>query len=228
MAGPSVLEDVFVQPQMKNIYVLEQASKPKPPQDEQDESPAGNAVAVENVNYLKSKEARLKLEKAIVLQKQITDELEKQGEKISKIKESSINLYRYADASQDVSVKIEDESSIFPSLGSVFKGVRRWWNTNGRAQREVQQIEDKKGRKIEGVDVVEAFSDTLQEEYIPGENKTEKELAAILNSIRKVSSEGKNQLEMVEAQIEDISDIKRVGEYSKRIIDETEKLLRRK
>lgn len=212
---------------MKDVYVLEQATKSKQSQ-EVDESVGESAATIENENYLKAREARLKLERAIVLQKQITDELERQGEKIGKIKESSINLYRNASASQDVSVKIKDESSIFPSLGSLFKGVKRWWNTDWKMQREVQQIENKQRKKAESEGVVEASFQPLQTEHIPGENRTEAELTAILGSIRKLSSEGKNQAEMVKAQTEDIMDIKKVSEYSKRIIDETEKSLRKK
>lgn len=205
---------------MKDAHVLESESMQSETNDE--------AAAVENENYLKSREARLKLEKAIALQRQITDELEKQGEKIGKIKDSSIKLYKCADASQDVSAKIKDESSIFPSFMSLFKGVKRWWSTNRKMQKDVMRIESRKGRGTERDEVGDVSFELLETEFIPGENRTERELAAILGSIRKVSSEGRNQLELVKVQDEDISDIKRINEYSNSIIDETEKSLRKK
>lgn len=212
---------------MKDIYSLEQIQKSKTPLEEMDDQTSNEVTEIESRNYLKAKDALSKIEKALSIQKNTTEELKLQGEKMKKIKEESINILRNAENASEVTHMIKQESSILPGIGTLIRGIKKWWKKDRRMKREVEVIKNRPERTVDipAMDV-EPF-ESLYEEQIEGENKTDEQLNKILNGIRKVRTEAMTQLEIVKNQEEDIGDIDKLGDFAKKIVDETEKAARK-
>lgn len=207
----------------KDIYILEQATSPKPALLEELETET--VESVENITHLKSKDARLKLERLMAIQQETTEILKKQGEKLNKIKETSLNLNNNADISQTISLKIDDEKTMIGSYTSVYKKFLRWFTTDTSSKNEIKNIKTKKNISSydEAEKVKEIDFEPSKNEYIPGENKTEMELSKIYNSLAKINSEAKYQIKIVKDQKETIEDIKKINKDTEKVISETEK-----
>lgn len=170
----------------------------------------------------------LKLEKAIQIQKKTTEKLQLQSEKISKIKDSSMTVLKHAENTSEVSHKIKQEANMFPGFNTMFRGIKRWWKKDKKMEREVEKMKAKPSMTISTSTFVEKVFEPLSTETIPGENKTDNELVKILNCVKSIGVESQTQLQIVKGQKEDLSDINKLGKYSKKIVKETEMEIRKK
>jgi len=213
---------------MKDIYVLEQASSPKSVLS--DTLSSEDPEVIENENYTKSKETRLKLERLLSMQESTTEVLKKQGEKLKKIKQSAFQLNSNADIARTIGLKLEDESSTFGNYTSFFTKIKRWWSTDTAPRVEIEEIKNREetGCKDYTENVEEQAFEPSKNEYIPGENKTELELNNIYNAVRKLNAGARTQIEIVKEQNEDISDIKKINNHTEKSIVQTESMIRKK
>ncbi|ELA40824.1 uncharacterized protein VICG_02137 [Vittaforma corneae ATCC 50505] len=186
------------------------------------------AQEIESQNCLKAKSILAKMERTIDVQNETIQEIKLQGEKLVKIKESSIAVYKNAEAANEVSHRIRQESSIFPSFSNLFRGVKRWWKKDRRGEKYIESIKNRKKEDVTAPAVTEEVFEPLNEETVPGENKTDSELSKILTCVKKVEAGARTQLQILKTQDDDINDITKIGEYSKGIVDSTEKEMRKR
>lgn len=65
------------------------------------------------------------------------------------------------------------------------------------------------------------------EEYIPGQHKSDKELYKILHAAKQVNKEAQAQSTIAKKQTTDLNDINKVNEYSKKTVDRAERNLKK-
>jgi len=63
------------------------------------------------------------------------------------------------------------------------------------------------------------------EEYVKGQNKTDKEMVGILNAVRQVNKEAKRQNREIERHKGIVDDISIINERSEKVIKDTDKEL---
>ncbi|KAM0680104.1 hypothetical protein GINT2_001797 [Glugoides intestinalis] len=212
----------------QNYYQLENIQKTESPIEKLGDAFVEEAAELETQNYHKTKEAVLKLEKAIQMQKSTTEKLQMQSEKISKIKDSSITILKHAESTSEVSHKIRQESSMFPGFNTMLRGMKRWWKKDKKIGKEVEKMKAKTPMEVIAPTFVEKVFEPLSTETIPGENKTDNELVKLLNCVKSIGVETHKQLEIVKVHKEELSDINKLGKYSKKIVKETEMQIRKK
>lgn len=219
--------------------------------EEQSSFEMKEAARIEEETYLKTKEARMQLDRALAIQNSTLNELEKQGEAISQIKDTALNVYENSKASCEMEFRINEESRILPSFGSFINKMKRWWNKDRKMEKEVNEIKNKKNNDFKP----ENASDNLitknpntefnnesspvqesksalkidnsdactEEEFVPGESKTDGELTEILKTLKKLNSGTKTQIKTIKKQKGDLEDISKLEGFSTKIVDETEK-----
>lgn len=252
----------------------EQIEKPKKIKDV-DSLEAEEAAKIEYENYLKVRDATMQLNKALETQEQTLNELKKQGETISQVKNTAIKVLENSKASCETEFQIKEESKIFPSFDNVLNRIKRWWNKDRKMENEVLEI---KGRiktsdmckdesvssnemettgfvdekidyqseetfknsdfsnrsamsidnKRESSPIISPDAKNLNEELIPGETQTDSELSNILEVLKKINTGAKTQIEVIKEQKKDIKDISKLGDFSSKIVDETEKQMKKK
>lgn len=217
---------------MKDPYDLKKAQKEKMSsslQEEIDEEIIREAKRTEAKNYEKSKAAREKLEAAALKQKETTEEMRRQGESIKKAKGAALNVHTNANKAEITADKIEHESHMFNFSFPFVARIKKWWTTNTKQEKEVEEIKNRNDEPIES----EVYSEEQEldeeddDEYIPGQHKTDRELYKILSAAKKVNKEASVQSRLAEKQKTDLDDINKVNEFSKRKVEKTEKNLKK-
>lgn len=228
---------------MKNPYDIDQAQQHKQKQKTQENSSSlqeevdqeikKEAERVEAVNHKKAKEARMKLEKSAQTQKGTTDEMRRQGEKITSAKKSALKVHSNADEANKLADNIEKESHMF-NFGVPFLGrIKKWWARDKNEEREIEKIgnedKDEGNDKEESGYESEEYKDVENEgsEYIAGQHKTDAELYKILHSVKKINKEAESQSKLAKKQTVDLQDINKVNEYSKKKVDKADENLKK-
>ena len=190
------------------------------------------AEMIESENFLRAKEARLRLDRALSLQEATTNELRKQGETIAHVKSTAIKVLENSKASCETQIRIKEESKLLPSFGSLVSKLKRWWKKNAKMEREIEEIKNRKEdlpAESEAVDCSPGLTaDLTSTEFVPGENATNNELAMILSSLKRVNAGAKNQAEIVKGQKSNLQDISKLEGFSSAIVSETEKQMHKK
>lgn len=198
-------------------------------QEEIDQNILEAAEQMEAENYKKAKAGRLKLEYAADLQKHTTDEMRSQGEKIVHAKASALNVHKGASNADKLAETIEKESHLFNFGIPFWGGIKRWWNKNRVEENDIESMqqsmeatdaEAKEGMEGYGSNENEAHSG--EQEYIPGQHKTDAELRKILQTVKGINKEASIQSQMAEKQKTDLQDINKINEYSKKKVDKVD------
>lgn len=195
-------------------------------QDRNNEEEQANeeAAQIERESCIIAKEARMQLDKALLLQESTLNELKKQGEVISQVKVTALKVLENSKASCETQFRIKEEKNLLPNVGNFLSKMKRWFKKNVQMEKEIEEI---KGRKENVVNEIEEVSEEnfvpVTNEVVEGVNATNSELTGILNSLKKVNAGAKSQIEIMKGQKRDVKDIAKIGEFSCEIVNETEK-----
>lgn len=231
-------------PEMKDIYNVESAQESKKKkqasaqsqqslQGEVDQEIEKHAQRLEEQNYKKAKGARMKLEKAAQQHKGTTHEMRRQGEKIKTAKKSAVKVHENAGEAGQLAEDIEKEGHMF-NVGVPFWGrIKKWWKRDRTEEREVSDIKkgtDTPQSEYEEDAPAEASEEEFssqEEEYIPGQKKTDSELRKILKGLKGVKKDTRAQSGLMHKQKSDLQEIKKVNEYSKKKVDKADEELKK-
>ena len=210
---------------MGDLYDISKAQKKKVVQEEdQDNSILKEAKRIEEENYEQAKDIRMQLGQAAIEQKQASDEFRRQGEVLDNAKKSAINVHKEAKKGEELAEDIEREGSIFSCRFACFDRFCRWLKGDSGSQ-EVEEIESKKYDYEEAPPVQEEEFHP-GEEFVPGQNNTDKELVGILNTVKGIKQEAELQSREAAKQKSTIKDINRVTEQSEKVIKKTDEHLK--
>lgn len=224
---------------MKDPYTIDQALKQKTKskegstlQDEIDQEIVKEAERTEEMNYKKAKAARMRLEKSAEVQKGTTEEMKRQGEKITHAKKSALKVHKNAEDASQLADSIERESHMF-NIGVPFLGrIKKWWSKDKKEEKEIEAVQN--SVNAEDADPEKGASEESEtpreqtgEEYIPGQHKTDSELFKILHSVKKINKEASVQSKEASKQKVDLYDINKINEYSKKKVDKTDYKLKK-
>ncbi|KAG0419246.1 hypothetical protein EQH57_0553 [Dictyocoela roeselum] len=179
---------------MPDIYSSIQKQKKKPEQDETDKLIAEKCKKLEQENYSTAKLAREKLQKTAQKQKSITDDLQHQGEQLVNAQKSGVNVHRNVREGAATTEKIHEEGHFFrvPLLGSIkrmFKGDRG----------EDQFVDNQSQESLHAADEEESSSG-ITRAAARADNKTDKELQSIYNTLKGMKKENTKQQDEMEKQ----------------------------
>ena len=215
---------------MKDLYdtkeIQSQAQKKRDEQAEADATILHEAERIEELNYQKAKQARMNLEQAADTQKQTTQTMRAQGEKIGQAKTSAERVNANARAANDLAIELEDNRSAFSCCSfSCFTNIRKW------CSREKGEDEALRGLKMNRSGSVPETREVKEEvfeegaEYVKGQNKTDNEMTKILNNLKKINAEADTQNDLAKQQKTDLEDIQRANEYTERQVTKTDQRL---
>ncbi|KAI5154119.1 hypothetical protein ENBRE01_3301, partial [Enteropsectra breve] len=158
-------------------------------------------------------------------------------EQIKKAKGAALNVHGKAGEAEALADDIEKESHFFNFSLPFSEKVKSWWKRDKKEEAEIERI--KKQNEKEGViepldeeDGLDAAHGAAEkgsnsDEYVPGQDKTDKELSKILTTVKGINKEAQIQKEMGKKQTADLKDIDVVNEYSKRKVDKTDEDLKK-
>ncbi|KAL6122379.1 hypothetical protein NUSPORA_00620 [Nucleospora cyclopteri] len=215
---------------MKNLYdtkqIQEQAQEKRKEQEQADQQIISEAKRIEEQNYQKSKQARMKLEKAADKQKQTTQTMRTQGEKISNARENALKVNKNAHQAQDLAIELHENRDAWGFNCPCLTGFKKWCAKDSTEEKAMKNL--RKGRKLTEKDEEEISSDIEEptgEEYVEGANKTDAELNKILHGLKKINKEANTQTTMANKQKTDLEDISKANEYTEREVKKTSKNL---
>ncbi|KAF9763607.1 hypothetical protein NGRA_1171 [Nosema granulosis] len=210
-----------------NIYSLDKAiNKKKESKQDVADDILLEAEKIEEENYETAKDIRIQLGGAALEQKEATEEMRRQGETLDAAKKAAIGVHREARKGEHLADDIEREGSLFSCrfacLEKLFSCFRR-----DPGDDRVEEIANKDVSVMEGPrDIEEEVFDESKNEFVPGQNKTDKELNAILNTVRGIRAEAESQGGEAERQKTVVKDISAVNEQSEKVIKRTDKHLK--
>lgn len=215
---------------MKDLYdtnqIQKQAEKKRTEQEEADATILQEAERIEEMNFQKSKQARMELERAADTQKQTTETMRAQGEKIGAAKNSARRLNKNAGAANDLAIELEDNRSAFSCNFGCLTGIRKWCSREGGEKEAVQGLDMNRGDAVpETKEIVEEEYDDSGKEYIKGQHKTDKEMSKILHNLKKINAEASTQDQLAKQQKTDLEDIQRANDYTERQVRKTDQRL---
>lgn len=210
-----------------NIYSLDKAmQKKKEKKQVVDDDVLLEAQKIEEENYDTAKDIRMQLGAAAVEQKQATEEVKRQGETLDAAKKAVVGVHREARKGEKLADDIEREGQIFCFRSACFGNLCSWFKSDS-GDAKVEEILNKEGGVIdEPVPFEEERFDENQKEMVPGQNKTDKELNAILNAVRGIKTEAEVQGKEAERQKTVVKDISVVNEEAEKVIKRTDKHLK--
>jgi len=217
-----------------NAYKQQQEQEKKAKtEDDVDKEILEEAEKIEKMNYRKSKDARKLLERSAKQQKETTNEMQMQGEKIGKAKKTALKVHSHAGEAEELADKLDKESHFFSFRLPFAASISKWWNKDSKEESNIERIK-KNAEMDEGIypdrDESESFeseSTDEENEYIKGQGKTDKEMKRILKNVKQINKEAGTQKRLSEKQRLDLNDIKKVNEYTKKRVDKTDKELKK-
>ncbi|XP_077301518.1 uncharacterized protein LOC143922166 [Arctopsyche grandis] len=200
------------------------------------ETEVEEATKIESESLAIVKQARMQLDKALLIQESTICELKKQGEVIKQTKNTAIKILQNSKAASEMQFTIKQESKLLPSFGNVINTFKRWWNRNTKLEKDLEAIQNRKDEDFSNMILepgcIESSPISVENstftEMVPGQNATNNELTVILDTLKKVNAGARNQSEMLKYQKKDIKDIDRLSGYAGDIVEETETQLGKK
>lgn len=213
---------------MKDIYDVNQIQKEaetkRTEQEDADKQILEEAEKIEEMNYQKAKQARMNLEAAADKQKQTTQTMRGQGEKINTAKSSAARTNKNARAANDLAVELHENRNAWGLRCGCLTGLKKWCSREGGEEDATKGLAIKASQ-----DEVEEFSSEVSQvegdEYVKGQNKTDQELKGILHGLKKINSEADTQEKLANQQKTDLEAISKANEYTKRQVEKTDKRL---
>ncbi|KAG0434688.1 hypothetical protein DMUE_5078 [Dictyocoela muelleri] len=209
---------------MVDIYAQIQKTKKKPQEkDEADRMIEERQRQLEEENLNIARIARLKLQKTAQQQKEVTTELQKQGEQLVNAERSGKNVHKNVRRGAVTTEKIKDEGYFFKipfirQIKSFFLGYK----TEDQLVTETRNNEDYDQSSSEFN--IESFD---KDEIVPGEDATDKELLGIYKTLKGMKNENKKQQLEIGKQKVTMENINTYNKDSEAIIDRTNKELKK-
>ncbi|KAM0671451.1 hypothetical protein CWI42_020900 [Ordospora colligata] len=204
-----------------DIYSLEKAEKSKKngvPQDVIEE-----AERIEEENYERARNIRVQIDESALKQRATTEEMLRQGETLENAKKSALEINRNAVRGAELTEDIEREGHMFSCELPCVRAIKRWLNRNRgdvsdvARTREVREVDEESRGTV--------MFEEDGEEYVKGQNKTDKEMVGILNAVKQVNKEAKRQNREIERHKGIVDDISIINERSEKVIKDTDKEL---
>jgi hypothetical protein len=216
---------------MANVYSLEQAQKSKKEESQVSQEMTEEARRIEQQNYERAKGMRKKLDKSSLEQKATTAELKRQGETLKGARSTAVGLNVGAKRGEKLAEDIEREGHIFtcwvPCI-SCIEAIKNWFKKDtGNIddvinKEEPEPVEEEPEEEPKPVEF-----DENQEEYIEGQNKTDKEMLGVLSTVRSVRKEADRQYNEISRQKSTVKDISTITERSGKVIKKTDEELQK-
>lgn len=210
-----------------NIYSLDKAlNKKKETRQDVADDILLEAEKVEEENYETAKDIRLQLGQAALEQKEASEEMRRQGETLDAAKKAAVGVHREARKGENLADDIEREGSIFSCRFACLDKLFGWFRRDP-GDDKVEEIANKNNGVMEGpTNIEEEVFDENKNEFVPGQNKTDKELNAILNTVKGIRAEAESQGGEAERQKVVVKDISEVNEQAEKVIKRTDKHLK--
>ncbi|ADM11088.1 uncharacterized protein Eint_020900 [Encephalitozoon intestinalis ATCC 50506] len=207
-----------------DVYSLDKAVKSKKkkgvPQDVIEE-----AERIEEQNYERAKGVRMQLDESALKQKATTEELMRQGETLENAKRAAVGINVNARRGSEITEDIEREGRVFSCELPCVRAIKRWF------RRDRGGIDDIVNRGQEEENDVEQAPKHVEfeegEEYIKGQNKTDREMVGVLNTVRQIRVEADKQNKEAARHKSIVNDISMINERSSKVIRETDKELKK-
>ncbi|KMV66613.1 hypothetical protein M970_020900 [Encephalitozoon cuniculi EcunIII-L] len=208
-----------------DVYSLDKAVKSKKkrgiPQDVVEE-----AERIEEQNYERAKGVRMQLDESALKQKATTEELMRQGETLENAKKAAIGINTNARRGSELTEDIDREGRVFSCELPCVRTIKRWFRGNRG------NIDDIVDRNQDGGSESERMPERVEfeedgEEYIKGQNKTDREMVGVLNAVRQIRAEADKQNKESARHKSIVNDISMINERSEKVIKDTDKELKK-
>lgn len=225
----SVIFRLNIAPLMKDLYSAQnyqkylQKQKKEQSKTSVDLEIEQKANEMEQQNYEIAKQARIKLEQGFQTQKRTTKELLSQGEKLNKTDKDAQEIDQNVQEGKHLTKKIEEEGKLFnfriPFLGTIKNAFS--------SKKKTQQSEESIKQHNEPVEITSTQSLNMpKKNLIPGQEKTDEELAKIYLTLKNVNQGAKFQHEEIGRQQKNIKSISNRTKKSKDDMEEVEEKLK--
>lgn len=202
---------------MGDLYNLEDVKKKTKKSEvaeELDKKIEQRAEGIERESREKAKAARLKLEKAEEMQKNTTDTVRRQNEKLENARQNAFSVYEHAGEAEKQAVTIDKEASAFDPLAAAKIKYVNWANQDQQADEDVERMKNRTFESKEPQEVSETGSFKQDGEYVKGEKETNKELFKILKSVKSIARETDIQTKEGQTQETKLKDILKTSDYA--------------
>lgn len=207
------------------VYSLDKAVKSKK-KDGVAEDVVEEAERIEEQNYERAKGVRMQLDESVLKQKSTTEELMRQGETLESARKAAIGVNVNARRGAEITEDIEREGRIFSCELPCIRSIKRWF------RRDRGNIDDiinrERGERSETTEVAGPVTfESDREEYVKGQNKTDKEMVGVLNAVRQIRKEADKQNKETGRHETIVKDISAINERSEKVIKETDRELKK-
>ncbi len=176
------------------------------------------AKNIEKKSYEKTKEARLRFEKAHETQKGTTQRIRMMNENLAEAKGSGVKAYENAKKAKQQATILSNEKNAFNPLANAQSKFTNWKENDKLADEEIEKIENGKTSSDEGhgTDDQDESSNLLGEGNFDEERKTNEELNKILATAKSINRENAVQKNEGKKQKTNLKDIEKTAEYAKK------------
>lgn len=209
---------------MADLYNIEKVTQKKK-ENKNDNSILEEAQRLEDENYEQAKDIRKQIGDAAVDQKQATEEMKRQGETLESARKSAINIHKEARKGEDLADDIDREGSIFSCRFACIEKFFKWFRRDS-GDSTVKEIENKKEEEEYENTSIKEEEFHSGDEFVPGQNKTDRELYGVLNIVEGIKAEAETQSREAQKQKSTIKDIGKVNEEAEKVIKRTDKHLK--
>ncbi|AFN82561.1 hypothetical protein EROM_020860 [Encephalitozoon romaleae SJ-2008] len=207
-----------------DVYSLDRAMKSKKKRGVSQDV-IEEAERVEDQNYERAKGVRMQLDETALKQKATTEELMRQGETLENARKAAIGINTNARRGSDITEDIEREGRVFSCELPCVRAIKRWFRGDrGNIDDIVSKKQEEEGEREYVPEHVE-FEEG--EEYIKGQNKTDREMVGVLNTVRQIRAEADKQNKEAVRHKSIVNDISMINERSSKVIKETDQELKK-
>lgn len=211
---------------MGDMYSLEKAVKSKKSDKSRvSQDVVEEAARIEEQNYERAQGIRIQLDDSSLRQRATGEELLRQGETLDSARDAAVGINYNARRGAELAEDIEREGRIFSCELPCVRSIKKWFRGNrGNIEDIVDQ--ESQGRAVDE-QAQSVLFDEDQEEYVPGQNKTDKEMVGVLNAVRHIRVEADRQNRETHRQKTVVKEISLINDRSEKVIKETDKELKK-
>lgn len=206
---------------MEDEYDVQQIQKKKDKRtkDSVDMEIEQRVHALEDENYSLVSQARKRLHEGAVKQRQTTEELQRQGEKLKGVTGSAESVYQNVKKGRQITQDIQDEGRLF-KFPHVFRSIKNFFS--GERRKEAALDKDIKARK--DTERKRVDNDIHFEEDA---SDTDENMKLLLNDLQNMRQEADIQNKEIKKQKLDIKHITKLTKQSDHIMNKTSQELRK-
>lgn len=211
----------------ENVYSLDRAvRKKKQGKGKVLQDVVEEAERIEEQNYERARNVRMQLDESALKQKATTEELMRQRETLESAKKAAVGVNLNARKGAELTKDIEREGKIFSCELPCVRSIKKWLRGNRGGIDDI--VNKEKEKEVENSNVLGHVTfESDEEEYIDGQNKTDREMTGVLNTVRQIRKEADKQNRETERHKTIVKDISIINENSEKIIKDTDKELKR-